>query len=208
VWDDDPARRSLAAQQGWNASDSFSALLHLPGVGGVALMCDARDRADLVEQCLTAGKHVFTEPPIATSRDEAARLYDLAGERGLCCWSGSPRRWDNDVLAARRAIQSGRLGELRAIRFTSAEWAPWANLSDHRGDEQRTTWDVLAPVILDQLAELTTAHVVDTFVQPFQNEDGFLALITLKGGTVVQLDLRRRSLVGLQTGWMLEGDRG
>src|SRR5581483_7871077 len=84
----------------------------------------------------------------------------------------------------------------------------WANLSDHRGDEQRTTWDVLAPVILDQLAELTTAHVVDTFVQPFQNEDGFLALITLKGGTVVQLDLRRRSLVGLQTGWMLEGDRG
>jgi hypothetical protein len=106
-------------------------------------------------------------------------------------------------------VQSGRLGTLRALRLTSAAWAPWARVAEPApSDDLRSTCELIAPHVLDQLGELTQAEVVRVWTQPFPAENGFLAILTLSDGAVVQIDLRRRSLTGRQTGWLLEGDAG
>lgn len=207
VWDASPALRQQAEQQRWTARDSPDALYLEGTVHGVAITCGVAERAELIERCLIAGKHVLTEPPVAPSAHAAARLYDLSDERGVCLWAASPRRWEDDVRAARLTVRSGRLGELRALRLTSAEWAPWAQLGRSRPvEEARTTLELIAPHMLDQLGELTAADAIHVSATPFPSEHGFLAVLQLADGAVVHLDLRRRSLAGLQTGWLLEGE--
>jgi len=208
AWDLDDALRLKASEQGWTSPDRLDTLLEQSATKGVAIAVPLSQRADLVRRCLSLGRHVLTEPPVAVSADAARELYDVAAARGCCLWAASPRRWDDDLLAAAAAVRSSRLGSLHAIRFSSAEWAPWARVANSGPpDEPRSTLDVLAPHIVDQLAQLTTANVSNLWVQPLRAEDGFLAVLTLANGVIVQLDVRRRSLAGLQAGWMLEGLR-
>jgi predicted dehydrogenase len=209
VWDAESRLCNQARDAGYPGTETLAELVQRPEVAGVVLSVDLCDREECVADCLMAGKHVLVEPPLAPSLALAARLYDLAERYDVCCWAASPRRWEGDLLAAKQALQSGRFGALHAVRYASVEWAPWAQIADPPPDEEpRSTAELLVPHVLDQLGELVATEVVDVWVRPFPVEDGLLAILTFADGAVAQLDLRRRSHVALQTGWLLEGDRG
>jgi predicted dehydrogenase len=205
AWDASHELRTEALAQGWPTRDSLAALLHDAAIDGVIVTARLHARADLIACCLDARKHVLAEPPVADS--SSARLYDLAEAGGVCLWAASPRRWEDDVRAARRAVESGRLGRLTALRLTSAAWAPWARVAEPApSDDPHSTCELVAPHVLDQLAELTDEDIVRVWTQPFPSEHGFLAALTLADGAAAMIDLRRRSLTGRQTGWLLEGE--
>ena len=68
--------------------------------------------ADWVLRALQAGKHVVVEKPFCITVEEADRQLAAAAEAGLTLAVYQNRRWDADYLAVKRAVRSGRLGEV------------------------------------------------------------------------------------------------
>lgn len=73
--------------------------------------------SDLAEQCLTAGRHVFVEKPIATSGARAAALTDLAADRGLHLGVDFQHRFRPGHRWMRKAIATGAVGAPQLIRI-------------------------------------------------------------------------------------------
>jgi predicted dehydrogenase len=75
---------------------------------------------ELGMQVLKAGKHLFTEKPMAGRLDDATALVELARQRGLIYAVGFMKRYDPGVLLAQESLQQWRgSGELGAM--TSAD---------------------------------------------------------------------------------------
>lgn len=209
VWDVDPRRQQVAAEQGWPASAALADLWQASRVEGVIIDAPLTSRAPLVRQALAAGKHVLAEPPLAEHPTTAADLYATAAQQGVSLWCRSLRRWDEDFAAAISAFRSGRLGLLHTVRFLQAEWAPWAGMDEpDPADAAGETFARLVPPVLDQLSEFVELNPIDVWVRRLPISDGFVLELTLGHQTVVQIDLRRRALAALHTGWILEGHQG
>ncbi len=65
----------------------------------------------LAEQCLQAGCHVYVEKPFTLYSHEAARLIELATERGLKITVGHDDQFSHVARRMRDIVRSGYLGE-------------------------------------------------------------------------------------------------
>jgi predicted dehydrogenase len=102
------------------------ALLHgVPRSGGVDAVLDDPEIEIVVNltipaahvevgiAALDAGKHVWTEKPLALDRESARKLLDRAQEKGLRVASAPDTVLGAGLQTARRAIDAGRIGEPR-----------------------------------------------------------------------------------------------
>lgn len=211
VWDADPHRQRRALEQGWPLSFDLADIWSAPQVAGVIIRVPMADRAAFIGQALSAGKHVLVEPPVTTDRNTAGALYREAQRQGLCLWSASPHRWEEDLRAAKAAILSGRLGRLYFLRYQLWEWAPGAGKISTAGDPRRDSHNPghhLLLRVLDQLGEFLELNIRNLRVRYLPFQQGFRCEISLEEQVLVELDLRSRSLVPLPTGWLVEGEQG
>lgn len=114
VLDPSDARRK-AAEADWagvRAYETLPELLADDGVDVAVVATPPSSHAQLAEALLTAGKHVVAEKPLCLTVSEADRLIALAADRHLTLTVHQNRRWDQDFLALRRAVDGGLLGEL------------------------------------------------------------------------------------------------
>ncbi|WP_277553537.1 aldo/keto reductase [Halobaculum limi] len=75
--------------------------------------------APVTEMCLDAGRHVFSEKPLALEPEEAADLLSLARDRGLALGC-APIAPDCDAQRhAKTLLTDGRLGEVRLVYATA-----------------------------------------------------------------------------------------
>ena len=88
------------------------ALLADDGVDLVIVSTPPNTHADWVLRALEAGKHVVVEKPFCITVEEADRQIAAAAAAGLTLAVYQNRRWDADYLAVKRAVRSGRLGEV------------------------------------------------------------------------------------------------
>ncbi len=96
---------------------------HVPRSGGVAAVLDDPDVEVVVNltipaahvevglAALDAGKHVWTEKPLAMDRESARELLDRAREKGLRVASAPDTVLGAGLQTARRAVDAGRIGE-------------------------------------------------------------------------------------------------
>jgi myo-inositol 2-dehydrogenase/D-chiro-inositol 1-dehydrogenase len=111
------AAERLAGSLG--ADRAYSEIARLwedPAVDAVVIAAPARAHADLVVAAAAAGKHVFCEKPMAVTLPDADRAIDAARGAGIVLQVGFNRRFAADWVAARRLIDSGRLGTPRLLR--------------------------------------------------------------------------------------------
>jgi scyllo-inositol 2-dehydrogenase (NADP+) len=73
---------------------------------------------------LNAGMHVVVDKPLAGSAAEAQALLDLAQARGRQLHVFQNRRWDSEILTARRAIRDGLLGTPHRLESRFERWRP------------------------------------------------------------------------------------
>ena len=66
---------------------------------------------DVLVQALEAGKHVYTEKPLATDTDDAAEIVETAAERGLLVGAAPDTFLGAGLQTARSVIEEGRIGE-------------------------------------------------------------------------------------------------
>jgi predicted dehydrogenase len=186
--------------------ESLDDLLATTGLSGVIVTEPARQRANIVQRCISAGKEVWLEPPLSDDLRQVRRLQSLARERRVPLHVLQTQRYDHDYRAALAAVESGRLGPLRSIRLVAAEWTTFA------GDQGAAACPLVDPVEqfgphgFDQLLGLTEGDPHWIWARRCTGEDGFLAVIGFSNGVTAQLEVRRRARATLHTGWVLEGE--
>nr|MCU0388937.1 Gfo/Idh/MocA family oxidoreductase [Chitinophagaceae bacterium] len=85
-----------------------------PDFDMLVTLTDMQVHGELNKKALTAGKHVWSEKPMANTYAEGKALYDLATKKGLRIW-GAPAVVNSPQFAfMSRAIQQGKLGRIAA----------------------------------------------------------------------------------------------
>lgn len=122
VTDVDAARASaFAAEHGCRAHESLAALLADPEVELVVNLTVHHAHYAVTKQCLEAGKHVYSEKPMALEAHEARELVELADRSGvrLAC---SPSTFLGEAQQTAGAIiRGGELGTVRAV-YADVNW--------------------------------------------------------------------------------------
>ncbi|MEW5741418.1 MAG: Gfo/Idh/MocA family oxidoreductase [Myxococcota bacterium] len=105
------------------ASDP-DAVLSAPDVDAVVVATPSATHAPLARRALEAGKHVLVEKPVATRLADALALDELAHRRGLTLMVGHVYLFHPAVQAVKDELASGRLGDVRALRFERTNLGP------------------------------------------------------------------------------------
>ena len=101
--------------------ESYDALLADPDVQIVVNLTFHQVHAELTEQALNAGKHVHSEKPLACTRDDGARLLQVAGEKGLRL-SCAPFTFLGEAQQTfLKAQQDGCIGKA-LVAYTEMNW--------------------------------------------------------------------------------------
>jgi len=181
------AAQGLAASLGARAEAEASGVLADPQVDAVVVTTPAALHRDLIVEAARAGKHIFTEKPITTELDEAAECVEAAERAGVVLQVGFNRRFAPGFVAARRAVDDGRVGTPQLLRSLTRDPGPYG------GDPTRTPlWTIFLETLIHDFDTLrwlnpgaevdsVTAHA-DALIRPDARADGFLdtALVTLR----------------------------
>ena len=107
-----------AAQYGLCAA-SVEQVLEDPEIELIVILTPAPSHYDLVRRALLAGKHVYTEKPIATALWEAKELLALAREKGLRLGSAPETFLGSGIQTARQSLEEGRIGEVTSFHVVA-----------------------------------------------------------------------------------------
>ncbi|MCT2584704.1 Gfo/Idh/MocA family protein [Actinophytocola gossypii] len=114
VADLDRARaEAQAAKHGVPRAGGVAELLADPAVELVVNLTVPAAHVEVGLAALEAGKHVWTEKPLALDRETGRKLLDRAEERGLRVASAPDTVLGAGIRTAREAVDTGRIGEPR-----------------------------------------------------------------------------------------------
>ncbi|MEX1117356.1 MAG: Gfo/Idh/MocA family oxidoreductase [Terrimicrobiaceae bacterium] len=98
-----------------HAFASIEALLDLPELDAVVVATTPNMHYEQAKAALERGKHVLIEKPMTFTAAEARELCDLADARSVQLLISCPWHYTAHAMAARNAIHSGMLGEIRML---------------------------------------------------------------------------------------------
>jgi predicted dehydrogenase len=118
-------------------AESFAAEFNIPSAHGSYEELVADENVDIVyvstphprhhddaALALRAGKHVLVEKPFTINAVEAQSLVDLAAERGLVILEAMWTRWLPHMVAIRKLITDGAIGEVRSVLVDHTQKLP------------------------------------------------------------------------------------
>ena len=123
--------QKFAARLGVRAYASLDELLGDRGVDLVINLTNPRSHFDLNRKCLQAGKHVYSEKPLAMTVADAKTLVALARERGLQLASAPCSVLSEVAQTLWRAVRDDAVGRVRLIYanfddgMIAPRQAPW-----------------------------------------------------------------------------------
>ena len=120
--DIEPARaEKLAAEHGVRAYPTVEAALADPALDVAINLTIHHAHYDVTRQALEAGKHVFSEKPLALTFAEAQELAALARAKGLRLGAAPFTFLGEAQQTALRMIREGRLGRVR-VAYAEVNW--------------------------------------------------------------------------------------
>ena len=90
-------------------------LISDPAIAAIAIATPAHTHFDLAKRCLTSGKHVLIEKPMASSVRECTELIELAERQSLTLLVDHTFIYSQPVETIKRTIDSGDLGDISCI---------------------------------------------------------------------------------------------
>jgi len=94
-------------------------------------------RASLIRKAIDAGKHIYTEKPVATTVADALDLYHRAERAGVRHGVVQDKLWLPGLLKLRTLIDSGFFGRILSVR---GEFGYWVFEGDWQ-EAQRPSWN-------------------------------------------------------------------
>lgn len=86
----------------------------------VHVLTPAHTHASIVELCLDAGVHVLCEKPMLPTGAETASMLTKAADRGLHLIENHNYRFNDEIIAVRDLIDTGRLGHVGEVEIRMA----------------------------------------------------------------------------------------
>jgi len=112
----DPSRaRAMAAEFGGQTYATLDAVLADPAVALVVNLTIHHAHEEVITRCLTAGKHVHSEKPLALSYAAAKRLVALANRRRLRLSSAPATYLGEAQQTLARELRRGSIGRVRLV---------------------------------------------------------------------------------------------
>jgi predicted dehydrogenase len=125
-------RRAFTREFGIPAAPELAAMLADPAIAGVLLTVPNEQHLPLAVEVAKAGKHVYTEKPIASTLEEGLAIAELEASCGVTVTVGHSARLMAGIRAMRAAIDAGELGRVafmeanfsneRALELTPQTW--------------------------------------------------------------------------------------
>jgi len=114
VYDRDATRAAtFGAHHGVARYGSLDELLGDARVAIVLNLTNPRSHYDVSKACLQAGKHVYSEKPLAMELDQARDLVSMASARGLWISAAPCTLLGETAQSIWRALREGQLGQVR-----------------------------------------------------------------------------------------------
>ncbi|WP_189220194.1 MULTISPECIES: Gfo/Idh/MocA family protein [Streptomyces] len=107
--------QSFVHEYGGRVYGSFDELLADPTVAIVVNLTPVTLHHSVSKAALLAGKHVYSEKPLATRLDEASELVRLAGQRSLLLSSAPSTVFSQSAQTLMQAVDDGLVGRPRLV---------------------------------------------------------------------------------------------
>jgi predicted dehydrogenase/predicted N-acetyltransferase YhbS len=134
---------------------NLESVLSNPDIDLVVVATPTATHFDVASRALEAGKHVVVDKPVTVTVAEAESLAEIANRSGRVLSVFQSRRWDDDFIALREVIGSGRLGEVVYFESHYDRFRPEVR---PRWKEQpgpgSGIWHDLGPHLVDQALQL------------------------------------------------------
>jgi len=125
-------RNAFAAEMGVPAAPDMATLLADPEIKGVILTVPNEQHLPMAEMVAKAGKHVYTEKPIANTLVDGLRIAALEQKYGVSVTVGHSARLMAGIRMIKERIDAGELGRVaffeanfsneRALELTPQTW--------------------------------------------------------------------------------------
>jgi len=116
AYDKDPERLAIFCRR-WPSREypSFEDLLGDPAVELVLNLTNPRRHFDVTRQAIAAGKHVYSEKPLAMKATQARQLVDLARQQGVYLASSPCSLLSGTAQTVWRALRENAIGKIRLV---------------------------------------------------------------------------------------------
>ncbi len=128
----DEKRTAFQRETGVPSASSLDAMLADPSIRGVILTVPNEQHLPVAAQVAAAGKHVYTEKPIASTLDDGLQIAALERQHGVTVTVGHSARLMAGIRQIHEAIERGELGRVafleanfsneRALELTPQTW--------------------------------------------------------------------------------------
>ncbi|HSL76935.1 MAG TPA: Gfo/Idh/MocA family oxidoreductase [Candidatus Limnocylindrales bacterium] len=120
----DPARATALAERGGFPAIPVDTLLADPSIEVALVLTPPVAHATVALAAIAAGKHVYTEKPLATDRDDAQRLLAAAADAGVRIGAAPDTFLGGGLQTARALIDEGAIGTPLAATASVAHLGP------------------------------------------------------------------------------------
>ena len=180
------------------------------------LICSTADtHADLIEQAVAAGKHVFCEKPIDLSLQRARQCVQRVSQSNCKIMVAFNRRFDPDFQALQQQVEAGGVGAVELVSIISKDPAPpsveyikasgglFRDMTIHDFDMARF---LLAEEMISVSAQ--AACQVDAAIGEAGDVDTAVITMTSASGKLVQISNSRRASFGYDQRIEVHGSDG
>ena len=122
------ARVEVPADRRFSGFDAYRKVVALPDVNYIILAAPPGFRPAHLKAAIEAGKHTFTEKPVAVDAAgirEVLALYDVAKAKNLGIAAGTQRRHQTGYLETMKRLRDGAIGEIVAARCAWNQGGLW-----------------------------------------------------------------------------------
>ena len=121
----DEKRLDVARQDfpGIETYTTVADMLRKSNVNVLAIITPHNTHAKLAVQCLTAGRHVVCEKPLAITTAECDQMIAAAKKSKVVLSTYHNRHWDGHILTAMKHIRKGEIGKVIRVEAQMANYA-------------------------------------------------------------------------------------
>jgi myo-inositol 2-dehydrogenase/D-chiro-inositol 1-dehydrogenase len=172
-------------------------------VDAILICTPTSSHAELIEQGLASGKHIFCEKPMDLSLERTAMLVKKSKESRQKVMLGFNRRFDPDFMKAQKAVAEGAIGNLQIVKITSRDpGLPPIDYIKHSGglfmDMAIHDFDMARYIMGKEVVEVFAKGLVcvDPAVKDAGDIDTALSTLTFEDGTYAVIDNSRKAVYG------------
>jgi predicted dehydrogenase len=213
----------LSGDFGGHTHESLTSLLADQRVETVLNLTPATAHAEVTTAALEAGKHVYSEKPLALGHDQAHALIHLAEAKGLVLGSAPATLLGEAQQTMWKLVREGAIGHVR-VAYAEANWGrveSWhpTPLTLHNAGAARDVGVYPLAILTAIFGPVRSVRAFAATVEPdrvdmrgvpfrIHQPDVVVALLELDSGVVVRLTASFYVSSGKHRGIELYGDRG